>query len=269
MGVMFARDQKDTSVQSVDRAVSVLEFLSREGWSGVTDVANELRVHKSTAYRLLATLKDRGLVEQDIATEKYRLGLGIVHLASAVTAELDVVRCSQPVCQRLAEQTRETVTITVLEGEDALVIHQAISSRSVLSVDWTGKHTPLHCTSDGKVLLAHLPETRQRSLLAEPLKRFTEKTIVDPERLGQQLRTIQIDGFGYTLEELEVGLNGVAAPIRSTDGSVVAALSVYGPAFRLPVASIPALAERACEAAGDISRRLGFLGRGVEIITGG
>src|ERR687893_504055 len=110
---MCAVVRRSPLVQSVDRAVSVMEFLSRHGWSGVTEVARELDIHKSTAYRLLTTLRDRGLVEQDAATEKYRLGFGLIALASSVTAELDVARCSRPVCERLSERTRETVTIAV------------------------------------------------------------------------------------------------------------------------------------------------------------
>ena len=90
--IMGAAGDRSGGIQSVDRAVSVLEFLSREGWAGVTEVAHGLRIHKSTAYRLLATLKERGLVEQDMETERYRLGLGLVFLASAVAADLDVVR---------------------------------------------------------------------------------------------------------------------------------------------------------------------------------
>ena len=85
---MDTANRSNTFVQSVDRAISVMEFLSRRGWSGVTEVANELNIHKSTAYRLLTTLRDRGLVEQDAATEKYRLGFGLVLLASAVRADL-------------------------------------------------------------------------------------------------------------------------------------------------------------------------------------
>src|SRR4028119_2502985 len=102
-----------------------MEFLSRRGWTGVTEVARELEINKSTAYRLLITLRDRGLVEQDAATEKYRLGFGLVALASSVTADLDVARCSRPVCDRLAERSRETVTVAVLEGGEGGVIYQS------------------------------------------------------------------------------------------------------------------------------------------------
>jgi DNA-binding IclR family transcriptional regulator len=253
-------DKRRAAVQSVDRAVAVLQFLRRAGWSGVTEVAGEIGVHKSTAYRLLATLRDHGLVEQDAETERYRLGLGLVSLASAVTAEIDVARAARPVCQRLSERTQETVTITVLAGDEALIIDQATSPASVLSVDWTGRHSPLHCTSDGKVLLAHLPRGRQRRYLARPLQRFTAHTIVDPEQLEAQLQAVRETGYAYTVEEYEIGLNGVAAPIRGADGAVAAAVSVSGPSFRLPVAAIAEIGALTVDAAAEISRRLGYHG---------
>jgi DNA-binding IclR family transcriptional regulator len=257
---MDTANRRTTVVQSVDRAISVMEFLSTRGWSGVTEVANKLDIHKSTAYRLLTTLRDRGLVEQDTTTEKYRLGFGLVLLASAVTADLDVARHARPVCERLSEQTRETVTVAVLEGDDAVVIHQSLSRSSALNVDWSGRRTPLHATAAGKVFLAYMPDDQRRLLLLEPLERFTENTIVDPAILQDQLREIRDKDYGYTVEELETGLSAVGAPIRCADGAVVAAVSVSGPAFRLPVDSIPEIGELVKGGAADISRRLGFHG---------
>src|SRR4028118_97709 len=103
MKPMETANRRNAFVQSVDRAITVLEFLSRRGWSGVTEVANELDIHKSTAYRLLTKLRDRGLVEQDFATEKYQLGFGLVALASSATADLDGGARSSPAAQWLAE----------------------------------------------------------------------------------------------------------------------------------------------------------------------
>src|SRR5688572_21113311 len=151
---MCAVVRRSPSVQSVDRAVSVMEFLSRRGWSGVTEVSRELEIHKSTAYRLLTTLRDRGLVEQDSATEKYRLGFGLVLLARAVRADLGILRCGRPGCERLSERSRETGTVAVLEGDDAVVIHPSISRASARGVDWTGRHTSLHATEAGKTCKA-------------------------------------------------------------------------------------------------------------------
>lgn len=257
---MCALVRRSPSVQSVDRAVTVMEYLARSGWSGVTEVSRELDIHKSTAYRLLTTLRDRGLVEQDAGSEKYRLGFGMVLLARAVSADLDILRCARPVCERLSERTRETVTVAVLEGDDAVVIHQSLSRASALNVDWTGRHTPLHATAAGKIFLLYMPEDQLLRILERPPERYTERTIVDPAGLREHIQQILQDGYGYTVEELETGLNAVGAPIRSSDGAVVGAVSVSGPAFRLPPADLPEIGELSKQAATEISRCLGFQG---------
>jgi DNA-binding IclR family transcriptional regulator len=259
--MMRTAKQRGVSIQSVDRAIDVLEYLSSSGWSGVTEIARALGTHKSTAYRLLVTLKDRGLVEQDSNTDRYRLGLGLVNLAAAVTGELDIVQYARPVCERLRDETGGTITISVLTGNDVMVIYQTMSSSSVLSVDWRGKHLPLHCTSDGKVLLAYLPESRQRTLLQGSLQRFTPHTIVDPVVLKAQLHTIREVGYGYTVEELEIGLNAVAVPIFTRGASVLATLGLSGPAFRFPSPAISGFAERAISSAAEISNALGGISR--------
>ncbi len=255
---METTKRRNNFVQSVDRAITVMELLSRRGWSGVTEVANELGINKSTAYRLLTTLRDRGLVEQDAATEKYRLGFGLVTLASSVTADLDVARCSRPVCDRLAEQTRETVTVAVLEGDDGIILHQSNSGSSALSVSWEGQHTPLHATAAGKIFLHYMPEDQRRRLLKRPLQRYTESTIAKPAALREDLGAGADRGYWYTVEELEAGLNAVAAPIRCATGAVVAAVSVSGPAFRLPEESFEEVGGLTAEAAAEISRCLGL-----------
>jgi len=242
----------------VDRAVSVLEFLSVTGWSGVTQVAKELGIHKSTAYRLLTTLRNRGLVEQDTSTEKYRLGFGLVLLASSVTADLDVVRCSRAVCDRLAQRTRETVTVAVLEGDDAIILYQSASRFSALSVDWSGRHTPLHATVAGKIFLHYMPEDQRRRILAEPLESYTRNTILDPDLLEKQGRAGEKAGYWHTVEELETGLNAVGAPIHDPGGGVVAAVGVSAPAFRLPEEVFEEVGEHVREAAAEISSCLGF-----------
>src|SRR5215218_11319698 len=107
-------NRNSNSVRSVSRAIAVMKFLSVHGPSSLTEVAKGVDIYKSTAHRLLTTLRDEGLVEQDAATARYCLGFGLPWLASSVTADLDILRCSRLVCERLSEQTRETVTISVL-----------------------------------------------------------------------------------------------------------------------------------------------------------
>ncbi|CAN5623685.1 IclR family transcriptional regulator [soil metagenome] len=251
---------KSSAVQSVDRAITVMELLSSQGWSGVTEVANELDIHKSTAYRLLATLRDRGLVEQDTASEKYRLGFGMVLLASSVTADLDIVRYARPLCERLSDETEETVTVTAIEEDEAVIIHQSVSTTSMMSVDWSGWHTPLHASAAGKVLLAYMTEEQRRHILRKPLEALTDHTITDRTVLKEQLGEIRNTGYGFIVEELEVGMTAVGVPIRTADGTVIASVAVSGPVFRLPAESVPEMGELVKKTAAEISRSLGFCG---------
>jgi DNA-binding IclR family transcriptional regulator len=217
-----------------------------------------LGVHKSTAFRLVNVLCARGLVEQPGERGKYRLGFGIVRLAGATAARLDLNRQSRPVSERLAAVIGETVNLAVADVGSIINIDQVLGSSAVSSHNWVGQATPAHATSSGKVLLAFMPEAEQDALLARDLDRYTEHTVTDPDELREQLRTAVKDGYACTIEELEIGLNAAAAPIRSYDRRVVAALSVSGPSYRLTEERLHAIAASVVEHADEISFRLGY-----------
>ena len=251
-------DAGPVPVQSVDRALTILEILARRREAGVTEVGKELGVHKSTAFRLLAALENRGFVEQTADRGSYRLGFGIVRLAGAFTAQLDLTRQSRPACERLAGDLGETVNVAILDGGSAVNISQVRGAAAVASHNWIGQRTPLHATSSGKVLLAFgAPEVRA-AVLAGPLERFTGATVTDPAALTAELDRIRAAGWARTAEEYEVGLNAVAAPVRGSDGTVVAALSISGPAYRLAADALPGIARRVVGAADEVSDRMGY-----------
>jgi len=153
-------------VQSLDRALEILKLLGSEPEMRVTDLARQLEVHKSTVFRLLSTLQEHGLVEQNPSTEKYRLGYGLVRLAGSVVSELDLARVARPVLEELALRSGETVNLAILQGSQVVNIDQIAAPNLVVNVNWVGKQTPLHATSNGKVLLAFLPEDERQRLLA-------------------------------------------------------------------------------------------------------
>jgi DNA-binding IclR family transcriptional regulator len=124
-----------------------------------------------------------------------------------------------------------------------------------------GRRTPLHASSSGKVLLAHLPEPERKQLLARPLEAVTARTVTDPTQLLRQLEEVRARGYATIQGELEEGLNAVAAPVRRLSGEVVAALSVSGPSFRVRSVDLARLGRLAIDAAGAVSRRLGYTGR--------
>ncbi|GAB3164299.1 IclR family transcriptional regulator [Myceligenerans halotolerans] len=254
---MKATTADPTPVQSVDRAVHILELLGNNGPMGVSEVSRHLGVHRSTAFRLLATLEGRHLVEQESHRGLYRLGLGLLRLAGSVSAQVDLVRDAQACCDALAAQLNETTNASVLDGEAAINITQALGSQLVAVVRDVGQQTPLHATSTGKVLLAHTPEDVQARLVRGKHERFTPATITEPEALRSELATIREQGWAASHEEWQAGTNAVAVPVRGQGGNVVAALSVTAPNFRMPEDSFPKFAEELAEGAADLGRRLG------------
>ncbi|WP_158542745.1 IclR family transcriptional regulator [Phytoactinopolyspora halophila] len=236
-------------IQSVERAIAILELLARDEWAGVTDVGNALGVHKSTAFRLLNTLESRGLAERNLHTGKYRLGFGLVHLAHAVTVEHDVTRQAQVGCEWLAQNSEETVTLSVLEANESVTIDQILSTSTVASRSWLGRRTPLHCTAPGKVLLAYLGEEEREEIIAGPHERYTDYTILDPQQLREEIERVRAHAYATTYEEFEDELSAAASPVYSTDGSVVAAIGLSGPSYRLDREQLAASAPVVREAA--------------------
>ncbi|MDT7686243.1 MAG: IclR family transcriptional regulator, acetate operon repressor [Pseudonocardiales bacterium] len=249
---------RDNGVQSVDRAISILQVLARRGPAGVTEIATELAVHKSTAFRLLDTLESRGLVEQQVDRGRYQLGFGVVQLAAGAARKLDLTVSSRPICQRLAEEVAETVNVAIHDGHAVISIDQVIGSSTVTSVNWVGQRTPFHATSAGQVFLAFMPSAQRDAILAGELAAFTPRTLVDPAKLSTALALVRRRGYAITVEEHEIGLAAVAAPLRGIDGDVVAAVTASGPTFRLTAETLPRVAEQVSAAAAEISQRNGY-----------
>jgi DNA-binding IclR family transcriptional regulator len=250
-------NESPSSVQSVDRALTILETLARSGEAGVTDLAVALDVHKSTAFRLVATLEAHGLVEQIDGRGKYRLGIGLLRLAGATTARLDVVQEARPISRKLAADTGETVNVAVLADRSALYLDQVAGSSALQSHNWVGQHIPLHATANGKVLLLHLDDERQGAVLGR-LQAYTDHTITTRDRLRKELAQVREQGYAVAVDELEVGLAAMAAPIHNAHGDVIASMSVSGPTFRLTEERIAEIIPMLVEAAAEVSHRLGW-----------
>src|SRR5436309_5935899 len=185
----------DEGVRSVDRAVAILDVLAQGGMRTGAEVARELRVHRSTALRLLGTLERHALVERDQRTNRYRLGRRLPQLASVVTGEFDLRYVARPVCEHLAGAAGETVTLDVLMGDVIVPIEQATASTSVVSVNWLGRRTPVHCTASGKAIAAFGPASVRERLLQLPLDRVTPHTITDRAEFQAQLDETRQSGL--------------------------------------------------------------------------
>jgi DNA-binding IclR family transcriptional regulator len=263
-GATGAGDSQDSGsggggLQSVERAIAVMELLGQRGDSSVSELASELAVHKSTVSRLLSTLQTHGLVE--VADRgRYRLGYGLVRLAGMIGGQLDIITQGSEICAALAHQVGETVTMVVRQGDLGVTIHQVNGGSTVTLENWLGRGTPLHATSSGKVLLANLPPDELDEVVAAGLPDYTEHTLTEASSLRAQLDEIRRSGVSLGIEEYEIGLNAIAAPIRIHDGTAPYALSMSGPAFRLTEADLHRLLDPVLIAADEISRRMGYSG---------
>jgi DNA-binding IclR family transcriptional regulator len=198
-----------TSVRSVDRAVSLLLALGdRDEEVGVTEIANHLGFHKSTASRLLSTLQQRGLVEKDQDSGKYRLGLAIVLLGGRAERALDLRSIALPELARLARAVKETATLGALKGDSVHTI--AWWDASGMGRDRTGGNMPLHATAAGKVLLTNRPERdviRRSKIGFAP---YTSRTIVRVDLLLEEISRVRERGFATAFGEYEPTVNAVA-----------------------------------------------------------
>src|SRR6478609_10367059 len=247
-------------LQSVDRALQVLEFLASWGSGGVSELAAEIGVHKSTAFRLLGALEARDLVEQTTERGKYRLGFGLVRLARRVNVQLEITEQARTPTEKLAHKVGESINVAVLRENFVVNVVQSRGQASIASHNWIGQLTPLHATSSGKVLLAYLDSARRAELIEPGLERFTDNTHTDPGLLNDELALVLKRGHATTYGELEIGLNAVAVPVRGEEGSVVAALSASGPAYRLTPERIAEILDKIEAAGSELSHRLGYWG---------
>jgi DNA-binding IclR family transcriptional regulator len=191
-------------------------------------MAESLGVHKSTASRLAAALERAGFLSR--TGKRYRLGVELIRLGTLALRSFDVVATMQPAMERLSRQTGETVNLAVPDGADILNVAE-LPSTYILSCSggWTGRRTKPHAVANGKVLLAYgaIPLPRQ-------LDRYTEHTITTQAALQDEFAAVRRDGYATAVAELEDGLVAVAAPVFGGTGACVAALSVSGPAYRMP-----------------------------------
>ncbi len=228
--------ETDTAlVQSVDRALTILEVLATEREDvGLGDLAAHLGVHKSTVFRLLGTLEAHDLVAQQNERGRYRLGLGLVRLSAVANLGMDLVQLVRPAAQDLNVATGETVNLAVLSDSTVLYVDQLFGTAALQTHSWVGQRIPAHATSNGKVLLAFSDDAQLvPRLCAEGLERYAARTLTQPKALAAEIAVVREQGWAISRDELEEGLLAIAAPVFDADDVLVASISVSGPSFRL------------------------------------
>jgi DNA-binding IclR family transcriptional regulator len=248
-------DDRSGRVQSVDRAVALLRAVADAAPDGapVAVLASATGLNRATAWRLLVTLEDNGLLERDSAN-RYVLGPGMARLAGAAPVD-GIVRRIHPILERLCEQTGETADLAVVRSTGLTYVDE-VAPATVMTANWLGRHVPLHATSSGKTWLAWLPSTELDSMLTESRIQFTDATITAEGALRQELDEIRERGYGTCAGEFEAQLFGVSAPVLDGPRSI-AVVSIWGPRSRLTPDRFPTLGQQAIAAAGEIAQALG------------
>lgn len=243
------------TLETVDRALQLILAFDAEDDRELTvsALAGRLGIHRSSASRLAATLAQRGFLERAGRGDAFRLGPALGRLGLLAMGARDLVSESREVMERLARETRETVVLSVLDGDESIDVAQAAGPHLIAMRNWVGRRSPLHASSDGKVFLAFADARVGGARLAA----LTDRTIADPQALAAEVARVRERGWASVEGEFEEGLDGVAVPIFDPDGACVAALSVSGPAYRLPPERLSLVAPAAQAAAAEIRARLG------------
>jgi DNA-binding IclR family transcriptional regulator len=248
-------------IAAVQHALQVLaSFSAAEPLLGVSEIARRVGVHKSTVSRILATLEEARLVERDPLSGRFRLGAGIVALAGPLLANLDVRDVARPYLEQLALESAESVSLSIWNRWEAVNVDQVLGTGSIKHIAPVGRRNPAHASATGKVFLAHARPGEISETIARGLWRFTERTIVDPDHLHEELARVRRLGYAENVEELEPNLIAVAAPVRDHRGQVVAAVGISAPGFGVTRERLAEFGGLARQAAAAISQRLGYGG---------
>jgi DNA-binding IclR family transcriptional regulator len=245
--------------QAVLRAISLLKaFPPDRPERDIDELASEAGLSRSTTHRLLAALESEGLVMRSPGSARYRLGPETVVLGARALRAVSLRETVHAELEALAEETAETATLEVLSQGRMLILDEVLGAYLVGASPSLGTSWALHATSTGKALLAELPKAKTFALLAEPLTRFTERTIVTLDDLEKELSRVRDDGFATVSGELEEGYAAAGAVIRVPMNEPYASLSVGGPSARLQTSALRELGALVKARADDVSRRLGF-----------
>lgn len=253
------KDPNDYNVRAVERALQILEcFDDNHPERGISEIAEEIGLHKATTHRILTTLLNSGYIERAADGQRYRLGLRLSDLGFKVMRRMNLRQEALPLVRELSQELGETCDLSVCDHGRVYYL-DVIQSRHALTVSaMPGQRLPLHSTASGKMLLAHLPEDEIDRVFEGSLRAYTPNTITVPEQLRAQLALIRERGYSVDNEEYEIGIWATSAPIFNHAGKVLAAVSVLSPTSRINPERSDEIIRLLVETTRAISRRMGM-----------
>ncbi|MHB8347521.1 MAG: IclR family transcriptional regulator [Acidiferrobacterales bacterium] len=220
------------SIQVIDRLTALLEALARNREAvSLKVLAADTGLHPSTAFRILASAVENGLVVRD--GNRYRLGIRLLQLGSCVALHRDLRREARPLMDALRDQIGETVNLTVRQGDEVVYLERALPERMMRVEQRIGSHAPLHVTAVGKLMLGESGETACRDYARRTgLPGYTRYSFTDEEQLVQHVSSCVNAGFAYDDEEAETGVGCIGVLVHGDAGQIVAGLSISAPIER-------------------------------------
>ena len=247
------------NLKSIVKMMSILDcFSSLERKLSVAEIAKRTNMPRGTAHRIIRTMRDVGLMEQERQRDQYRLGMKLFELGTTVLANMDLHREAQSSVESLTRVSGEIVHLSVFDGIHSTVINRTDPEGKRVNTLFVLESSPAHATSSGKAALAFQPQAAIDKFLSLGLRRISPNTITDPQVLLAELESIRANGYALDNEELTPGTKCVGAPIRNASGRVFAAISVSGPARRFTPERIEAFSDLVMHYAEAISAQLGY-----------
>ncbi|NNU81144.1 IclR family transcriptional regulator [Halovulum dunhuangense] len=249
---------EQNTIRALDRAMVVLEALSRHEGIALSALADALDQSPATVYRVLTTLQLHGICEFDEAEQHWHVGPGAYRIGSAFLRRTSVVDRSRPILRQLMQETGETANLGVERADMVLFVSQVETHASIRAFFPPGTQSPMHASGIGKALLAFYDAPRLRQWLqGRVLEGFTPSTLTDEAALLEDLARIRMRGVSLDNEERTPGMRCIAAPIFNAFGEPVAGVSISGPAARMDDAAVDGFGALVRVAARTISEAVG------------
>lgn len=258
---MVRKDKSEYIIQAVSHALDLLEqFHDDVDELGVTELSKRLKLHKNNVFRLLATLESRGYIEQNKATENYRLGLKALELGQTFIKQMGLLRQAKPILEQMVEESNETAYVAIYKENHVVYLDVVETNLTVRVVSRVGSRLPAYCTASGKIHMAHMTEEELEASLANmELVQHTPTTITSPEEINAEMAKVRDQDYAFDDEELDIGVRCIAAPIRDYTRRIVGAISISGPTMRISNARIESeLVPLVLKASAELSTRLGY-----------
>ena len=251
-----------TAIGTLERGLAILRHFRSSPETTIPEVAEALRLSRSTTYRIAERLRELGFLETSTTTGRWRLGPETVQLGVAALQSTDIMRVAPDLLQALLEEAREAVNLAVFDTDAMVLLYREQGPQSVTISSRLGSRRPMHASSLGKAYLAAMREAERRVLLEQiPLSQFTPQTIVEPAAIEREIAEIRIRGYAIDVREFEQTLACCAAAVFDHRAVPVAAISVSGPAERV-LAKLDRIGAQVAATARNISARLGYIARG-------